>query len=248
MPACPRHLSIMSDDLRRARGFYERVFSWTFKPGGPPDFLLMTGAGIGGALGMRHTQSGRALDGLNVTFAVDDIRAVNKAVEAGGGTILMPEYDLSGVGRMIAFADTEGNIAKACQYERVWTSPPRDGAGLFRHFSINADDIPRARAFYERIFGWTFAPWGPPDFFQVTGLDAGYSGALQARRTIAGHVMPGIEITIGVEDLKVTQAAIGENGGAAITAPFRISGVGELIYFRDTEGSIVGAMQYEATP
>ncbi|WP_293678115.1 VOC family protein [uncultured Phenylobacterium sp.] len=236
----------MADDLARARGFYKRVFGWTFEPGGPPDFLLMTGAGIGGALNLRHTQGGRALDGLDLTFAVGDIRAATAAVEAGGGTILLPEYDLVGVGRMIAFADTEGNTAKACQYERAWTSPPRDGAGVFRHFSINADDIPRARGFYERLFGWTFEPWGPPDFFQAVGVGQGHSGSLQGRRSIGGHVMPGIEITVGVDDLTATQAAIAQNGGTAITPPFQIGGVGELIYFQDSEGNIAGAMQYEA--
>jgi uncharacterized protein len=27
--------------------------------------------------------------------------------------------------------------------------------------------------------------------------------------------------------------------------PFRIEGVGELIFFRDTEGNVAGAVQYE---
>jgi hypothetical protein len=35
----------------------------------------------------------------------------------------------------------------------------------FRHFSINADDVQRAKGFYEAVFGWTFEPWGPPDFY-----------------------------------------------------------------------------------
>jgi uncharacterized protein len=246
MPAHARHLSIMADDLARARRFYERVFGWTFTPGGPPDFLLMSGAGLGGALNLRHTQGGRTLPGIEITFGVDDIGAVAAAVEAGGGTILMPEYDLVGVGRMITFADSEGNIAKACQYERAWASPPRDGAGIFRHFAINADDVARARAFYERAFGWTFTPWGPPGFFQVLDAGKGYRGALQGRREIGGHAAPGIEVTFGVEDLKAAIAAITANGGELIMQPFRIGGVGSLIFFRDTEGSIAGAMQYEA--
>jgi hypothetical protein len=29
-------------------------------------------------------------------------------------------------------------------------------------------------------------------------------------------------------------------------APFRIDGVGRLVFFRDSEGNIAGAMQYEA--
>jgi predicted enzyme related to lactoylglutathione lyase len=40
-------------------------------------------------------------------------------------------------------------------------------APTLKHFSINADDIARARRFYEKIFGWTFQPWGPPDFYMI---------------------------------------------------------------------------------
>ena len=43
--------------------------------------------------------------------------------------------------------------------------------GKLRHFAINADDTPRARRFYEAVFGWTFTPWGPPGFYQAK--DAG---------------------------------------------------------------------------
>ena len=60
----------------------------------------------------------------------------------------------------------------------------------FRHFAINADDVPRARAFYERVFGWEFTPWGPPDFYQTRSAGAGFMGALQGRRTIGGKAMP----------------------------------------------------------
>ena len=38
---------------------------------------------------------------------------------------------------------------------------------ILRHFALNADDTPRARAFYERAFNWTWTPWGPPGFYQT---------------------------------------------------------------------------------
>jgi len=31
-----------------------------------------------------------------------------------------------------------------------------------KHFAIHADDIQRARTFYEKTFGWQFKPWWPP--------------------------------------------------------------------------------------
>jgi uncharacterized protein len=115
-----------------------------------------------------------------------------------------------------------------------------------RHFAINADDVPRARAFYEAVFGWTFVPWGPPGFFQTKNAGNGLMGALQGRREIVPGVrMTGFEVTLGVGDLKATIAAVEAGGGRIVLQPYRIAGVGELIFFEDTEGNIVGAMQYE---
>ena len=116
----------------------------------------------------------------------------------------------------------------------------------FRHFAINADDVQRAKRFYEGVFGWTFEPWGPPDFYQIKNAGTGFLGALQGRREIVpGVPMHGYEASMGVEDLKATVAAVEANGGRIVMQPFRIEGVGELIFFADTEGNLVGAMQYD---
>ena len=115
-----------------------------------------------------------------------------------------------------------------------------------RHFAINASDVPRAKGFYEAVFGWSFTPWGPPDFYQTRSAGHGFVGALQGRRDIGGRTMPGMEISFGVEDIAATVTAIEANGGQVIMHPFHIKGVGELIFFQDTEGNIGGAMQYEA--
>jgi predicted enzyme related to lactoylglutathione lyase len=117
---------------------------------------------------------------------------------------------------------------------------------VFRHFAINADDVGRARSFYERVFGWSFTPWGPPGFYQIKNAGQGLLGALQERRDIVPGVrMAGYEASFGVADLKATIAAIEASGGKILMQPYRIDGVGELIYFEDTEGNFVGAMQYE---
>jgi predicted enzyme related to lactoylglutathione lyase len=114
-----------------------------------------------------------------------------------------------------------------------------------RHFAINAADVPRAKAFYEQVFGWSFTPWGPPSFYQTLSAGHGFVGALQGRRDIGGKTMPGMEISFGVDDIKATAAAVEAHGGHVIMQPFHIEGVGELIFFQDTEGNVAGAMQYE---
>ncbi len=117
----------------------------------------------------------------------------------------------------------------------------------FRHFAINADDVARAKRFYEGVFGWTFDPWGPPNFYQVKNAGSGLIGALQERRTIVANVhAASFETSFGVDDLKATMAAVETSGGKIVMQPYRIEGVGELIYFQDSEGNLVGAMQYDA--
>lgn len=113
-----------------------------------------------------------------------------------------------------------------------------------QHFAINADDLSRARNFYEEVFGWRFQPWGPPDFFQIETGPNGIRGALQKRREISGHRMPGIECTIAVDDIDRVIDAIDAAGGKVIMPKTTIEGVGDLIFFEDSEGNVAGAMRY----
>ena len=114
------------------------------------------------------------------------------------------------------------------------------------HFAIHADDCHRAKSFYEKTFGWTFEPWGPPNFWRIHTGPGGIHGALQQRRTpVSGRGMIGFECTIAVEDVKSAAQAIVANGGTLTGGPFEISGVGTLVMFQDTESNVVGAMQYE---
>lgn len=118
-----------------------------------------------------------------------------------------------------------------------------------RSFGITADDVGRARRFYESAFGWTFEPWGPPDFYLIhTGdaSDPGVQGLLHARREpLNGSGMRGFECTVGVENIDQTIRAIEAAGGTIVMAKFQIPTVGTGVYFHDTEGNFVGAMQYE---
>jgi len=118
-----------------------------------------------------------------------------------------------------------------------------------RHFAVHADQVERARSFYENVFGWRFEPWGPPNFYLIrTGPaeDRGLQGALQERQqTLNGSGMRGYECTIGVEDLDAVLALIARFGGTVVSRPFVIEGVGRLAFFEDTEANRVGAMQYD---
>ncbi|MFI4976712.1 MAG: VOC family protein [Caulobacterales bacterium] len=119
---------------------------------------------------------------------------------------------------------------------------------LMRHFSINADDVQRAKRFYEAVFDWTFEPWGPPDFYLTNNAGEAFGrGSLQGRREIKpGARMLGFEVTMAVQDIDATIAAVQAAGGTMVMQPYHIETVGTLIWFEDTEGNLVGAMKYDA--
>jgi predicted enzyme related to lactoylglutathione lyase len=116
------------------------------------------------------------------------------------------------------------------------------------HFDIQADDVERARRFYERVFGWRFEAWGPPDFYLIhtgTGADPGIHGSVSKRsERVAGRGRIGFECTIGVDDLAAIKTAIVKHGGKITLDEYEIVGVGRMIRFEDTEGNVACAMHY----
>ena len=103
-------------------------------------------------------------------------------------------------------------------------------SAIFRHFAINADDVQRAKAFYESVLRWTFTPWGPPNFYQVRNPALG-SWAL-CRSGVALWLMAGglkpFESSFEVEDIRATLAAVKSHGGKVLMPPYLIEGVGEV--------------------
>lgn len=120
------------------------------------------------------------------------------------------------------------------------------------HFAINADDLPRARRFYENVFGWRFQAWGPPGFFMIDTESAPASvpirGSLQKRRELVpGVAMTGFECTISVNNIQAAADAVTANGGAIVMPICTLAGIGRLFFFRDPEGNLAGAMHYDET-
>lgn len=115
----------------------------------------------------------------------------------------------------------------------------------FAHFSICADEPERAKRFYGEVFGWSFRPWGPPEFWMIDLGQAGVSGALQRRRGPKGEGGDGFEITFAVSDLAAAIAKIEASGGTITMPQFVLEGVGTMAGFADTEGNRATVMQYD---
>ncbi len=115
------HFAIHTDDISRAKNFYEDVFEWSFSSYGPPDFLqIKTDASADGeligALQSRHySPIADRLIGLECTIQVENIDEIIERILRNQGQILMPKTAIPYVGWIIKFLDTEGNLVCAMQ-------------------------------------------------------------------------------------------------------------------------------------
>lgn len=115
------------------------------------------------------------------------------------------------------------------------------------HFAIHIDDIDRAKNFYEEVFEWGFASYGPPDFLQIKAdqtKDGELIGALQSRKysPVTERII-GLECTISVENLDEIVQRVENNGGQILMSKTVIPYVGWIAKFLDTEGNLFCAMQ-----
>ena len=90
------------------------------------------------------------------------------------------------------------------------------------HFEIHANDVPRAVAFYQAIFGWEVQDWseyaGMPYFGVVTRPEGepGINGAIMARMGPGpqpGGPVGGAVLTVGCEDFDGTAEKVLQAGG-----------------------------------
>jgi hypothetical protein len=112
------------------------------------------------------------------------------------------------------------------------------------HFEINADDVERASAFYQNVFGWRIQKWeGPFDYWMIMtgdgepGIDGGMVKRPQPGATTVN--------TICVPSVSEYVEKITASGGSLIMDKTAVPGVGYMAYLKDTEGNPFGIMEMD---
>ena len=114
------HFELPYGDRERIARFYQSAFQWKMQMLGPEmgHYVLATTAekdampdAKRGAIdgGFFARDEGKPGQHPSVVISVQDIAAAMRAVDAAGGEVLGEPMDIPGVGRYVAFHDTEGN-------------------------------------------------------------------------------------------------------------------------------------------
>lgn len=231
----------LSGDRDAARRFYEALFGWQVEAvpmgsGEPYLRILNRGEAIGGLRSAPPGAPSLWMPYLSVT----DVDASHATALAAGAKSLMPPTDFAPVGRGATLADPTGAAFS------LWTSALGDRAdpatpplGDWTWNELMTPDVPRALAFYARVFG-----------YRHDTLDSGpqreYHLLKQGER-MRGGVMPSpMPDTpplwvpyVAVADCDATAAQVPALGGRLIVPPTDIPQVGRFAVLLDPQQACV---------
>src|SRR5258708_26177536 len=116
------------------------------------------------------------------------------------------------------------------------------------HFEIPANDVQRAKKFYEKALGWKISdPW-KMDYFLVETKqkgEEGINGGLMQRKDPGQPFMNYLAVDSINASVKKVEAA----GGVIALPKTEIApGMGWIAAFKDTEGNIMGLHEHPKKP
>lgn len=122
-------------------------------------------------------------------------------------------------------------------------------SGEVCHFELTATNVPRAKKFYQRAFGWKADSMPGEGYTLLRTAPVGKDMLPKERGVINGGMMKRQGrfrhpiITVWVKDIDATLQKIEKLGGKTVRGREPVGDFGFAAYFQDTEGTIVGLYQ-----
>jgi predicted enzyme related to lactoylglutathione lyase len=245
---------LMTTDPDGAKAFYDSVVGWNVAaqseaPNGYRMIGRYDGKQAGGLMPIDDEMAAKGGRPIWLGYiSVDDVDATIAAVQEDGGKVMVPAWDIPGIGRIAMVTDPQGApfyIMKPippmgdvnAQSDVFHTDHPQH----VRWNELSTTDPQGALAFYNRHFGWR----------QEGEMDMGELGKYQFLyhgETMIGAVMPKPEpmpvsrwtYYIGVDDIDRAHRAVTNGGGRIINGPVQIPGGEFAIDAFDPQGAAFG--------
>ncbi|HVL78668.1 MAG TPA: VOC family protein [Sphingomicrobium sp.] len=245
---------LITPDPDGAKLFYDAVVGWDVEsqPSTEGMDYRMIRRSDGNAGGLMRLGDDMARHGARPMWlgyiGVDDLDAALTAVEKDGGTVMMPAFEVEGVGRIAMVTDPQGapfylmrparEMAERKQDSHVFS---RDKPQHVRWNELSTTDSDAAVAFYTRHFGWV----------QDGDMDMGEHGKyrfIHHQGVMIGAIMPKMpempvslwSYYIGVDDIDRAASAVTACGGTILNGPMEIPGGEFALNGMDPQGAAFG--------
>ena len=248
----PIWYELMTADPDASKAFYDDVIGWTVEaqPSGEMDYRMIDSGSGGGLVGgvMRLTadmQSHGAKPTWLFYIGVNDVDASVEKIKAAGGSVLMPAWDIPGIGRMAMVADPQCipfYVMRGASDESS-TAYDRMGMGKCNWNELSTPDQAAGNEFYATVFGWTYPdkmPMGPMGDYifvnvgdQVIGATMNHSGE---------GPPPAWRFYFRAPDIEEAAAKVTKNGGTVHAGPMEVPGGDRVIVASDPHGVMFGVV------
>ncbi|MDQ3246876.1 MAG: VOC family protein [Pseudomonadota bacterium] len=236
---------LLTSDHGAAKSFYDAAVGWDIETAAsnPMDYrMIRTGSGFAGGV-MQLTADMRE-HGAKPTWlgyvGVDDVDATVAKAEGLGAKVMMPAFDLPGVGRMALIADPQGIPIYVMRGESDEASeafsPDELGHGAWNE--LNTTDLEAAKSFYPELFGWSLGdvmPMGEMGDYQFIEHGGRMIGAMM-------KVQPGSQPTwnycFRTDSVDRGLDAINAGGGTVTYGPAEVPGGDRVVQAIDPEGAV----------
>lgn len=176
--------------------------------------------------------------------SVEDADATLAEVREAGGTVIVEPLDVMGMGKMAVFADPTGAVCG------IWEPGTFVGAelvnedGTFGWNELGTRDVPAAREFYGRVFGWTVEEQEMPGmgtYHVWKDGEAVRGGMIDLTGMAPEEVPPHWLVYFTVPDADAAAATTKAAGGQLLNGPIDIP-VGRIAMLMDAQGAMFAVM------
>ena len=246
----PAWVDLSTSDPSAARDFYAKVFGWKIEVSPDPQYggYAMAKSGGKDVAGIGPKQSPEGPSAWMVYIGTNNAEELGKKVQAAGGNVIAPAFDVGDQGKMAVFQDPSGAFISAWQPSQMGGFVT-GAANSFGWAELSSRDLDKAVPFYKKVFGW-----GEKKSEMSSG-DQPYTEFLSGGESIAGAMpmnpmvpadMPSYWLVyFGVEDVdKAFDKAKGA-GAQEMMAPQDFPG-GRFAIIADPQGAAFGLLTMRA--
>ena len=244
----PVWVDLGAKDAAAAREFYQTLFGWQIEVNPDPMYGGYGLAKVNGvdAAGIGPTQSPDQPSMWSIYIGTDDVDGLAEKVQAAGGTVVAPPFDVGDQGRMAVFMDPTGAAISAWQGTRMGGFAT-SGANSFGWAELNARGVDRALPFYEKVFTWAPKAVGSPEQpyteFQLNGRSI--AGGTEMNPMVPAEVPSYWQVYFSVDDVDATHAKAVAAGARELLAPMDFPG-GRMSILSDPQGASFGLLRFQA--
>jgi predicted enzyme related to lactoylglutathione lyase len=152
----PVWVDLASNDAAGSRDFYSKLFGWKVEVSPDPAYGGYALAKIGDkdVAGIGPAQSPGQPTAWTVYILSPDAAETAKKVEAAGGTVVSPPFDVGDQGGMAVFQDPTGAFIAVWQPGKMAGAQLLGAPNTFGWAELNARGVEKALPFYQKVFGW----------------------------------------------------------------------------------------------